>query len=579
MTEASTTAQPPLSRLFGAIRNWAEDHPSGTAVAAPDGVMTFAELLEQTRSIAGRLAAAGVSTRTPVGLFTGRSRFAMPSLLAVWWLGATAVLVDERHPADRLYSVLLDADAKVLVAGQVPTGAAPPKTRAVDPQAAEHGVTPVETPAVPARGDCAYLIYTSGTTGWPKGVEVTYANLAVFLDAIATLDLPTGGMGINAVSPAFDGWLWCSLLPLLHGQGVALLDVAAKDNTSGLSELVEAHAPRTVCLTPTLLSALDRIPPAEVFVVAGEPCPPALLAGLAGAPRVLNVYGPTEATIAATWADSARGDDTATIGRPIPGYRVYVLDDAGAPAAEGELYIAGPGVARGYRNRPELTAERFLDDPFAPGQERMYRTGDRVRLRPDGLLEFRGRVDEQVKIRGFRVELGEIEQIAAGVDAVRSVAAFPSAAGDTIGLAVTVVPGADAATCVKLIKERCAARLPDAMVPTTIKVVTRLPALPTGKVDRAALAAMAPAVTTGRSPSSDRERLVCETWSKVLSREVDDVDANFFELGGHSLLAARAIGALRRSTGLSLSVRHLLAAPTAASLAVEMDLMAAGESS
>lgn len=578
MNESSTLVQPQLGRLFDAVRSWVERDPSQIAVSAPDGELTFAELLELTRSIAGRLAAEGAGPGTAIGLFTGRTRFSLPSLLAVWWLGATAVPVDERHPADRLYSMLLDADAKVLVARQLPTGVAPPKSRLVDPGAPGEA-PPVEAPRVPDPDDCAYIIYTSGTTGWPKGVEVTYANLKVFLDALATLGMSPGGMSVNALSPAFDGWLWCVLMPLLHGQGMALIDVASKDNTADLTELVEACRPRTVCLTPTLMSSLERLPPAEVFIVAGEPSPPALLTNLAetaGAPRVLNVYGPTEATIAATWADSARGDDTATIGRPLPGYRVHVLDEAGVPADEGELHIAGPAVARGYRSRPELTAERFLDDPFTPG-ERMYRTGDRVRRRSDGLLEFKGRVDEQVKVRGFRVELGELEQVAAEVDGVRSAAAYLSAAGDILGLAVTLEPGTDPAACVTLVKERCAARLPDPMAPATIKVVKRLPTLPTGKVNRTQLAAMAASVATGRSPSSDQERLVCETWSKVLKREVNDVSANFFELGGHSLLAARAIGALRRSTGLSLSVRHLLAAPTAALLAVEMESLIESE--
>jgi amino acid adenylation domain-containing protein len=581
---SSAEAQPRvgsgIGRLADAVSKWAEHSPAQTAVWAADGSLTFAELADRTRAIAGELAAAGVGPGTPVALFSGRSRLALPSLLAVWWLGATAVLIDERHPAERLLSVLQDAGARTLVAGAgaIPDGAQPPGARTINPDVVQGAAgASALVPAAAGADDCAYIVFTSGTTGQPKGVEVTYRNLETFLDALATLHLTPGGMGINAVSPAFDGWLSCTLLYLLYGQGMAIIDLAARDNTAGLSELVEAHSPRTMCLTPTLLSALERIPSADVIVVAGEPCPPALVARLAGTPRVLNIYGPTETTIAATWADSARGDDPVTIGRALPGYRVYILDEDRQPAragAVGELYIGGPAVARGYRNRPDLTAERFSLDPFAGDGSRMYRSGDLARSRPDGQIEYWGRVDEQIKVRGFRVELGEIEQVAMTVDAVQAAAAFKVASTEGLGLAVTTAPGTDRGACVASIRDRLAARLPYFMVPATVEVVSALPALPTGKVDRAALARTAGTAVVGQPPSTERERLVCEAWTTVLSRPVNDVQANFFELGGHSLLAARAVGALRSSTGLPLSVRHLLTDPTPTALARELDLLA-----
>ncbi|MFB9413843.1 non-ribosomal peptide synthetase [Dactylosporangium matsuzakiense] len=574
---AADTARPGTGHLVEAVATWARTKAGTPAVTAADGAITYDELADRAAAIAERLRAEGVGPGTAVALLTGRSRLSTPSLLAVWWLGATAVLADERHPADRINLVLRDAGARIVLAGHVPAGAVPAKTTLIDPGGLELSLpASTFTPAVPRPQDCAYIVYTSGTTGWPKGVEVSYANLDTFLTALGTLDFPSGGTGVNAVSPSFDGWLWCTMLYLTYGQTMAIVDLAARD-AIGLAEMIEVHEPRVLCLTPTLLSALERVPAAEAIVVAGEPCPPSLVARLADVPRVLNVYGPTEGTIAATCADSRRGDDLTTIGRPLPGYRLRVLNEHRSPVAhgtEGELYICGPAVALGYRNRPELTEERFVPDHIAADGSRMYRTGDLARFRRDGQYEFRGRADDQVKVRGYRVELGEIERIALSVTGVRAAAAFTSATGDTLGLGVTLEPGAEPHELTERLRHRCAMLLPDFMVPAIVTVVAVLPSLPTGKVDRGALARTGGPAAGGQAPSTDRERQVCAAWAELLKRPVEDVTASFFELGGHSLLAARAVGALRRSTGLPLSVHHLLLDPTAASLAREMDQLA-----
>jgi amino acid adenylation domain-containing protein len=570
-------------RVLSALTRWARRTPTATAVVAPDGAFTYCELADRVALLAGALAAAGVVPGTAVGLCLGRSRLAVPALLAVWWLGATAVPTDDRHPGERLKFVLSDADVQVIVGDALPGGVAPRRAVRLD----------ADTLAAPAPcrnprpEDCAYVIYTSGTTGRSKGVEVTYRALDTFLAALATVGLPSGGLGINAVSPAFDGWLWCTLLYLLHGQGVALIDLAGSsagddvgDDTVGdLAERIAALAPRTVCLTPSLLATCaDTIPSAEVIVVAGEPCPPGLVERFAQGRRMLNVYGPTEATIAATWADSARGDDLTTIGRPLPGYRVHVLDERRRPVplgTVGELYIGGPAVARGYRNSPELTAVRFVSDPLGGCGARMYRTGDAVVLRPDGQLEYRGRLDDQVKVRGYRVELSEVERVALQVPDLVVAAAFVTCSGDGIGLAVVLSAGVDEREFARRVRTRCAELLPEPMVPL-VYVVTALPVSSAGKVDRAALAHLAVTAQplSGRPPSTERERQVCQVWSALLPHPVQDVDASFFELGGHSLLAARAVAALRRATGQPLSMRHLLANPTVAQLARELDRLA-----
>ncbi|MGK5636834.1 non-ribosomal peptide synthetase [Streptomyces sp. URMC 126] len=580
-----------LPPLFAALARWAREQPDEPAVVAEDGTFGYAELTARTAATAAALASAGAGPESTVGLLLGRSRESVPALLAVWSLGATAVPLDPGHPVERLGSVLRDARVSVLVATEVPDGLDVTGTRTVGPAGPASGTLTV---AVPAPDGCAYVIYTSGTTGRPKGVEVTYRGLDTFLGALAGLGLSPGGLGLNAVSPAFDGWLWCTLLYLVHGQGVALVDLSL----DGLRRAdVEGRDPlpaglRTACLTPSLLAAHgDGLDEAEVVVVAGETCPAALAERFSRGRRLLNVYGPTEVTIAATWADSERGDDVSGIGRPLPGYRAYVLDDDLVPVptgTEGELYLGGPAVARGYRDRPGLTAARFLPDPFQGGGARMYGTGDLVVRRADGELEYHGRRDDQVKVRGHRVEPGEVERVAAEVPGVVAAACCPLAPGQSLGLALVAAPGSGAAAeLATAVAGHCAGLLPEAAVPTVVRVVDRIPTLTTGKADRVALAArlIAPEQTdgadrvSGARSATAREREVMAVWTKVLERDVPGPAADFFELGGHSLAAARVVADLRRATGLRITLGKLLTRPTVAEVAAELDRLAAGAGS
>jgi amino acid adenylation domain-containing protein len=569
-----------VGHLFGALDRWSARTPSATAVSAPDGTLDFAELARCTRSLASALAANGVGSGTVVGLGNGRSRMSVPAWLAVWWLGATAVPIDDRFPADRITFILRDAEVSVLLADEIAPGAVPSGVRRMRPSGVITG-EPVARARI-AGDDCAYLIYTSGTTGWPKGAEITYAGLGTFLTALGEIGITPGGMGANPLSPGFDGWLWCTLMYLLHGQGTAIIDLADGDTEhTELAARIAAVAPRTVCLTPSLLaSCVDSLSSVDTVVVAGEPCPRGLSERLTGQHRVLNVYGPTETTIAATWADSARGDDILTIGRPLRGYAAHVLDDDGLPVpigVTGELYIGGPAVARGYRNRPDLTAECFVSNPVVAQGDRLYRTGDLVTLRTDGLLEYVGRRDDQVKVRGFRVELREVEQVAEEIELVTAAAAFVHESGQTIGLAVVTPPErkVDPAP----IRDHCRDRLPNFMVPATIDFLDALPVTSNGKVDRVELARNSgERITTGTGPSTSWETKVCEAWGDVLGQPIVDVEADFFELGGHSLLAARAVSALRERTGIRLSMQTLLAHPTPAALAKELARLHTGKS-
>ncbi|MFJ2593951.1 non-ribosomal peptide synthetase [Streptomyces erythrochromogenes] len=586
---AGANAPGGLPPLFARLERWTREQPNETAVKAVDGNLTYAALTARTARYAAALARAGVGPETSVGLLLGRSRESVPALLAVWSLGGTAVPLDPGHPVERLGGILRDAGAAVLVATAVPAGLEAGGTVLLTPREVRRGAPGALAVSPPAPDSCAYLIYTSGTTGRPKGVEVTYRGLDTFVEALRGLGLPAGGLGLNAVSPAFDGWLWCTLLYLVHGQGVALTDLSLEGLRQAAAEGREPLPAglRTVSLTPSLLAAHGAgLDSAEVVVVAGEACPAALAERFAQGRRLLNVYGPTEVTIAATWADSRRGDDVTSIGRPLPGYRAYVLDEELRPVAagtEGELYLGGPAVARGYRGRPGLTASRFLPDPFQGGGTRMYRTGDVVIRRDGGELEYRGRRDDQVKIRGHRIELGEVERVAAELPEVVAAACCPLAAGQTLGLAVVAAPGvADPAGLATRVVERCRKQLPAAAVPGTVRVLDRIPTLTTGKADRAALARALEEPERGDGPGargggavSASERTVMTVWAEVLATEVPGPESDFFDLGGHSLAAARAVSELRRTTGLRVSLGALLARPTVADVAAEIDRLAA----
>ncbi|MEW2582867.1 non-ribosomal peptide synthetase [Streptomyces virginiae] len=586
---AGASAPGALPPLFARLERWTREQPNETAVKAVDGNLTYAALTARTARYAAALARAGVGPETPVGLLLGRSRESVPALLAVWSLGGTAVPLDPGHPVERLGGVLRDAGTAVLVATGVPAGLETGGIGLLTPREVRRGAPGALAVSAPAPDGCAYLIYTSGTTGRPKGVEVTYRGLDTFVEALRGLGLPPGGLGLNAVSPAFDGWLWCTLLYLVHGQGVALTDLSLDGLRQAAAEGREPLPAglRTVSLTPSLLAAHGAgLDTAEVVVVAGEACPAALAERFAQGRRLLNVYGPTEVTIAATWADSRRGDDVTSIGRPLPGYRAYVLDEELRPVpagTEGELYLGGPAVARGYRGRPGLTASRFLPDPFQGGGTRMYRTGDVVVRRDGGELEYRGRRDDQVKVRGHRIELGEVERIAAELPEVVAAACCPLAQGQALGLAVVAAPGtADPAGLAARVVERCRKQLPAAAVPATVRVLDRIPTLTTGKADRAALARALAEPEGGDGPGaagggavSASERTVMTVWAEVLATEVPGPESDFFDLGGHSLAAARAVSELRRTTGLRVGLGALLARPTVADVAAEIDRLAA----
>lgn len=583
---AAGTEVAPIS----ALRHWASARPEQAAVIADDGRFSFAQLHERVQAIAAELRRRGARPGTIIELGTGHSRDTAAGYLACWLIGTTAVPIDPHAPearrqfirADAAVELAVDADL-VAALGGVPAEVRPPDRFSAIGQRTLAG------------DSLAYLIYTSGTTGEPKGVEVTRANVDALCQALTSLDLPPGGTGINPVSPAYDGWLWCFLLYLMSGQTMRVLNLASGSQVRSAAEAIADIGPSMLSVTPSILRGLDEHTlTARVLVVAGEVCTPDLIDRFSPGRRMLNVYGPTEATIAATWADSARGDDLATIGRAIPGYRTAILDADRRPVPVGEvgeLYLSGAGVARGYRNRAELTADRFVtvtglpDGSPAAGTApvRMYRTGDFARQRPDGQLEFHARQDTQVKLRGYRIELGEVEAASLARPDVRAATCFVRADQVTLGLAVIGVTGSEpdlAALAAHLDRT-----LPSHLRPSRIQSLANLPLLHTGKVDRAALvhadsSVPEPAVAAGQVTSTDQQltatqAAILTVWQDLLDRSEIGIDDDFFSIGGHSLLAARTVGALRRRADAPITVADLFANPTIARLGDAIDALTA----
>jgi nonribosomal peptide synthetase DhbF len=559
------------------------------AVAIEDSVtaVTYAELDARTNQIARLLTARGVGPGDVVALALPRSIRLVAAMAAVLKAGAAYLPLDPGYPSPRLAYMAADARPVLLVvdASTAEAMAAVDAIR-VDlddpsvggrigrlsdaPLGQEDRVRPltVEHPA--------YVIYTSGSTGAPKGVVVPQRG-AANLRHLATECFGLGAHSrlLQFVSPSFDMSVADVWMTLLTGGTLVVADKPQLQPGPELERLITERAVSHVMLPPSVLQVLDpaQVPASVTFVVAGEACTPQVVQDWTGDRRLIDAYGPTEASVYATVSDELTLSDAAAppIGRPVPGFRVQVLDaglrlvPVGVP---GELYIAGIGLALGYLGRPELTATRFVPDPFGPPGGRMYRTGDLVRWTPDGNLVFLNRNDDQVKVRGFRIELGEVETFLRRLPGVAQAAAMVRE--DRPGehrLTGYVVPADGVALDPAELRARLAAQVPDHLVPLIV-VVDEMPLTPSGKIERAALPApvVAPGATSGAPLNPDEQR-VADLFADILGVPTKDAAANFFDLGGDSLSAARLLGRLRAVFGVKPTMRELFAAPTVAGLA------------
>ncbi|WP_317446781.1 non-ribosomal peptide synthase/polyketide synthase [Streptomyces collinus] len=573
------TARPiPAATLPELFERQTARTPDAVALADADGrELTYAQVERAANRLAHRLIARGVGPERIVALALPRGAETVVAQLAVAKAGGAFLPVDPDYPEQRREFMLRDADAWLVLDDPATVRDADgPDTAPTD---AERTV-PL-TPAHPA-----YVIYTSGSTGTPKGVTVTHSGLAVFAAAAAErYDAGPGDRVLQFASPSFDASVLELCVSLLGGATL----VTGEEGPLVGERLAQVLADRRVSHTlipPAALATVDpgtadALPRLRTLIVGAEACPAHLVERWAPGRRMINSYGPTEATVVATWTGPLTpGAGAPPIGRPAGATHVHVLDAAlrpVPPGVTGELYVAGPGLARGYLNRPGLTASRFVADPFGAPGERMYRTGDLARWDSSGDLRFAGRADDQVKLRGFRIEPGEIEgalrsspRVRDAVVTVRGGGADPD--GRSGGrLVAYVVPAADTVDELPVaeLRDHLAGLLPAHMVPSAFVPLERLPLTPNGKTDRAALPEPGPAHTAAgprTAPRTDTERRIARIWADVLG--VADVGAhdNFFHLGGDSILSMQVVSRLRRD-GLHLATRDLFTHQTVAELA------------
>ncbi|QDE69384.1 non-ribosomal peptide synthetase [Myxococcus xanthus] len=586
------------------IEQQAAARPGVHAVELDGQCITYADFNRRANQLAHHLRGLGVGPGVLVGAFIDRSPEMLVTLLAILKAGGAYVPLDPAHPVERLRFLLDDARAAVLVTKQALAERLPGHTAKVvhlDTDAVTLASRPTENPPNTATATSpAYVIYTSGSTGEPKGVVISHGQMAVhFQDMQLHFELTERDRVLQFASFNFDASLEQILPTFMTGATLVLRGNQVWTPEELARRVVEQRL--SVMNFPTaywqqLTQSWAESPPAigahdlRLVIIGGDTVLPKVLElwqhGPLGNVRTLNAYGPTEALITATTFDIPKGWSATRvpIGRPLSNRPCYVLDRHGSPVpigVAGELHIGGPLVAAGYLNRPELTAQRFVPDPFSDDPAaRLYRTGDLVRYRPDGTLEFLGRTDHQVKVRGFRIELGEIESALSAHEHVQEVVVTvreePGAlAGHDKRLVAYVVPSAQGSVTPAALRQFLLEKLPDYMVPAFFVLLEAMPLTASGKLDRKALPAPDPEASAPTrpfvAPRTPTEQTLADVWMKALRLPRVGIHDDFFELGGDSLLATQVASRLRDALKVELPLERLFKQTTIAGLAEHVD--------
>ncbi len=587
-TDAPLPPEGPLSRMFEAQ---AARTPDAIAAVFESEQMTYGELNARANVIARRLQALGLGRGSLVAISLDRSLAMLASLLGILKAGAAYLPLDPDYPRDRIDFMIGDAPVSGLLTSRNLVGrfgafAGPVLFAGEEDPAGVPTLSGENLPDTPGPEDRAYLIYTSGSTGRPKGVAIPHRALANLIGSMRERPgLSRTDVLLSVTTLSFDIAALELYLPLVTGARLVLVSREVAADAPRLLERIARHRVTTMQATPATWQLLlqggwQGGAPGRIFC-GGEALSRDLARDLSSRCRELwNFYGPTETTIWSAMHPIGKHipGASAPIGRPIANTRMYVLDPAARPAPigiPGELFIGGAGVALGYWNRPELTAEKFVPDPFRGGSECLYRTGDLARHAADGTLEFLGRLDGQVKLRGFRIEPGEIESVLLQHGGVREAAVIlgDGPRGDK-RLFAWIVPAPGERVDPEVLREFLAGKLPEYMIPSGFVSLERLPLTPNGKVDRRALANRDTPARSERAPSvaprNETEEALATLWADVLGLESVGVEESFFDLGGHSLLATRLMSRIRERFGIDVPLRGLFERPTVAAFAGEV---------
>ncbi|MFJ8774492.1 amino acid adenylation domain-containing protein [Streptomyces microflavus] len=575
--------------VHGRFTAQARATPRAPALSCAGTVLTYAQLDAAADALAARLRSLGAGPARPVGVRLERSPELVVALLAVLKTGGFHVALDPSEPAVRAASLLRDSGAGLLVTQPEAPAELLAKVKPVYVDSPDATAPPVDTAALtalPPGGDRdpAYLAYTSGTTGKAKGVLVPHGAVLRLVQDSDVLPVGPGDVVLHLAPAAFDASTLELWAPLLNGARLAVFP-PGEVTPERLAEVVESEGVTALWLTAGLFHLVAERPDPRLATVrrllaGGDVLSPrhvdAMLAAFPGM-TLVNGYGPTENTTFTCCHAMTEpvSPGPVPIGRPIPGTEVHLLDERLRPVADGtvgELYAGGTGVAHGYLGRPAATAEWFVPDPFSntPGT-RLYRTGDLALRRPDGVLEFHGRVDEQIKVRGFRVEPGEVEAALRALPGVGDTAVVARSRATGERNLVAYLTG-DQPLHLPGVRRALAERLPAQLVPGSFVQLDALPLGATGKVDRRALAAReerarAETDTPLRLPEGELELWLAQLWCDLLELDQVGVDDDFFDLGGHSLIAAAITGEVSRGQGVFVTARSFYENPTIAELA------------
>ncbi|MBE9162160.1 non-ribosomal peptide synthetase [Tychonema sp. LEGE 06208] len=587
----------------------AELTPDAIAVVFENEYLTYRDLNKKANNLASYLQKIGVNPEFLVGIYVDRSLDMVVGLLGILKAGGAYVPLDPAYPPERLAFMLEDAQISVLLTQQKLLETLPKNSASiVFLDADREGISSCDEPVVGLQNssNLAYVIYTSGSTGQPKGVQISHASAVNFLSSMRQqLAIADRDVWLAVTSLSFDIAALELFLPITTGSRVVVASREVTSNGEKLLETLTNSGTTIMQATPAswkMLLAAGWPGNNQLKILCGGEALPRQLANqllLRGA-AVWNLYGPTETTIWSTLYQVDRKDESVSIGRPIANTQIFILDRYLMPVPVGvfgELHIGGAGLSRGYLNRPELTAEKFISNPFTKNEiyasfilnsssfilsERLYKTGDLARYLPDGNIEFMGRSDHQVKVRGFRIELGEIEAVLSQYPAVREAIALvrEDNPGDKRLVAYIVVNSAlrggqgDTAPTnsefINHLRVFLKQKLPQYMIPSAFVLLEAMPLTPNGKIDRRSL--RAPDTNTAEfesnftDPRTPEEQLIAEIWAEVLGLERVGIHDNFFELGGHSLLATQAIARLREAFQVEVPLRSLFESPTVATV-------------